>query len=57
LPGKKPGEIIVLQPRRIAARAAAGRMSEERGSELGEEIGYQVRFEKRAGAARASWLY
>ena len=47
LPDKKPGEIIVLQPRRLAARAAASRISEERAGELGQEIGYQVRFEKR----------
>jgi len=43
------GKIVVLQPRRIAARATAARISEERGSRLGEEIGYQVRFESRAG--------
>lgn len=44
----QPGQILVLQPRRIAARAAAVRMSEERASELGQEIGYEVRFEKRS---------
>ena len=44
----KTGQIVLLQPRRIAARAAASRMSEERGTELGQEIGYQVRFEKRS---------
>ncbi|ADB17784.1 ATP-dependent helicase HrpB [Pirellula staleyi DSM 6068] len=40
-------QIVVLQPRRLAARATAERMSSERGSRLGEEIGYQVRFESR----------
>ncbi len=42
------GQILLLQPRRLAARAAAWRMAEERGTPLGEEIGYQVRFERRA---------
>lgn len=49
LPGRSGvGQIVVLQPRRVAARAAATRISEERGTELGDQIGYQVRFEKRA---------
>ncbi len=41
--------IIVLLPRRLAARAAAARMAAERGSRLGDEIGYHVRFERQAG--------
>ncbi len=41
------GQVIVLQPRRVAARAAASRISEERGTRLGEEIGYQVRHESK----------
>lgn len=45
LTGKRPGQIVVLQPRRVAARAAASRMSDERGTTLGAEIGYQVRLE------------
>lgn len=43
------GRIVVLEPRRIAARAAAKRMAFERGSPLGEEVGYQIRFERRFG--------
>ena len=39
------GEIIVLEPRRLAARMAARRVADERGERLGETIGYQVRFE------------
>src|SRR5258708_19920444 len=39
----------MLEPRRIAARAAARRMAQETGSTLGEEIGYQVRFDRQAG--------
>jgi ATP-dependent helicase HrpB len=43
--------IVMLEPRRIAARAAARRMAEEGGWRLGEEVGYQVRFDHRAGPA------
>jgi ATP-dependent helicase HrpB len=45
--------IVMLEPRRIAARAAARRIAELGGWRLGEEVGYQVRFERRAGAATA----
>ncbi|MEO0454081.1 MAG: ATP-dependent helicase HrpB [Verrucomicrobiota bacterium] len=38
-------EIVVLQPRRIAARMLAQRVAEEREVSLGTEVGYQVRFE------------
>jgi len=41
--------IVMLEPRRIAAKAAARWMSQERGTRLGEVVGYQVRFEKRTG--------
>lgn len=39
--------VVVLEPRRVAARAAARRIAFERGCSLGEEVGYQVRFEKK----------
>lgn len=39
------GQILVLQPRRLAARMLATRVAEERGRVLGQEIGYQTRFE------------
>jgi ATP-dependent helicase HrpB len=42
------GRIVMLEPRRIAARAAARRMATERGTRLGGEIGYQVRFDQQA---------
>ncbi len=42
-------QVIVLQPRRLAARSAAWHVSQERGGSVGDEVGYQVRFEKRAG--------
>lgn len=44
------GEILTLEPRRLAARMAARRVAEERGERLGETIGYQVRFEEVASA-------
>jgi ATP-dependent helicase HrpB len=40
--------IIVLEPRRIAARAAARRMSAEHGTPPGDLFGWQVRFERQA---------
>lgn len=44
-----PGQVVMLEPRRLAARAAARRMTEERGGRLGDEVGYQVRFDRRCG--------
>ncbi len=44
------GEIVVLEPRRIAARMAARRVAEELGEQLGLRIGYQVRLEDRSSA-------
>lgn len=44
------GQIVMLEPRRLAARAAARRMAAERGGQLGSEIGYQVRFDRRCGS-------
>ena len=43
------GEIIVLEPRRLAARMAARRVAQELGEKLGETAGYQVRFEDVSG--------
>lgn len=43
------GRVIVLEPRRLAARAAARRIAAERGQSVGAEIGYHVRFERQAG--------
>ena len=45
------GQIVLLQPRRLAARAAAARLADERGCRLGAEIGYQVRFDRQATSA------
>ena len=41
------GEIVVLQPRRLAARMLAKRVAEEVGTPLGGIVGYQVRLESR----------
>jgi ATP-dependent helicase HrpB len=44
--GKK---ILVLQPRRVAARSVATRMASLLGERVGETVGYQVRMERVAG--------
>ena len=44
-PGR--GRIVVLQPRRVAARAVAARVAWERRCPLGSEVGYQIRFDDR----------
>jgi ATP-dependent helicase HrpB len=40
------GEVVVLEPRRIAARLAARRVAWEMGEQVGQTVGYQVRFEE-----------
>jgi ATP-dependent helicase HrpB len=45
-----PGEVVVLQPRRLAARLLAKRVAFERGEPLGGEVGYQVRMENHVSA-------
>lgn len=47
LPGDK--RVLVLEPRRVAARAAASRMAQEAGQALGQLVGYHVRFDQRHG--------
>lgn len=37
--------VVVLQPRRVAARTVAARVAWERNCKLGEEVGYQIRFD------------
>jgi ATP-dependent helicase HrpB len=41
------GRILVLEPRRVAARATARRIAYERGVSVGGEVGYQVRFDNK----------
>lgn len=43
------GEVVVLEPRRIAARLAARRVAWELNEACGETVGYQVRFEESVG--------
>src|SRR6478609_648625 len=43
------GEVIVAEPRRLAARLTAARVASERGERLGESVGYSVRFEEVSG--------
>jgi ATP-dependent helicase HrpB len=49
--GVTDGEIVVLQPRRLAARLAAARVASERNGVLGAEVGYEVRFDRKVSAA------
>jgi ATP-dependent helicase HrpB len=49
-------QVVVLEPRRIAARAAAEYVAAARGGGVGGEIGYRVRFEARGGAATRLWF-
>ncbi len=42
--------VILLQPRRAAARAAAARIAAEQDWQVGEEVGYQIRFDNRTSA-------
>lgn len=44
------GRIILLEPRRLAARAAAGRMAELLGENVGDTVGYRMRLESRISA-------
>src|ERR1700722_5869530 len=39
------GQVVILQPRRLAARLLAPRGAQELGVKLGDEVGYQIRFE------------
>jgi len=39
------GQVVILQPRRLAARLLAARVARERDCEIGREVGYQIRFE------------
>jgi len=49
--GRKNKKIIVLEPRRIAARASAERMAHTIGERVGETVGYRVRFGSKVSRA------
>jgi len=50
-PWAKDKKIIVLEPRRIAARASAERMAKTLGERVGETVGYRVRFGSKVSRA------
>ena len=45
------GQVVILQPRRLAARLLAARVAQELGVPLGREVGYQIRFDNVTSAA------
>lgn len=47
LDGRK---IVMLEPRRVAARAAAGFMAKQLGEAVGETVGYRIRFDNKVSA-------
>src|SRR5690606_17706506 len=49
LASRTSGRVIVTQPRRVAARAAARRLAQLDGSPLGDRVGFTVRGERKAG--------
>ncbi|WP_245161122.1 hypothetical protein [Blastococcus sp. CT_GayMR16] len=51
LAGALPGRIVVAEPRRVAARAAARRMAALIGEAVGGRVGYSVRGDSRRSAA------
>lgn len=44
------GPVLVLQPRRVAARAIARRIADEQGWTVGREVGWHVRFDRQVSA-------
>lgn len=44
------GRIVMLEPRRIAARQVAARMAAMLGERVGQTVGYQIRFERKMSA-------
>ena len=49
-PWTRGGTIIVLEPRRLAARAAAARMAKTLGEAVGETVGFRVRMQSKVSA-------
>jgi ATP-dependent helicase HrpB len=45
------GKVIMLEPRRLAARAAAGRMAKTLGEPVGQTVGFRVRLQSKISAA------
>ncbi len=49
-PWRGDGRILMLEPRRVAARAAATFMAAQRGEAVGDTVGYRIRFEAKVSA-------
>ena len=49
--GGHAGTILMLEPRRLAAKAAAERLAASLAEPVGRQVGYRVRFEQRCSAA------
>ncbi len=49
-------EIVVLEPRRLAARAAAAFVARERRQSVGSEVGYRVRHDSAGGPGTRLWF-
>ncbi len=49
-PWRDGRRIVMLEPRRVAARSAAGFMARQLGEEVGETVGYRIRFENKVSA-------
>jgi ATP-dependent helicase HrpB len=46
----REGKLLVVEPRRIAARAAAARMADSLGERVGDTVGYRVRMDSKVSA-------
>jgi ATP-dependent helicase HrpB len=51
------GSVVVLEPRRLAARMAARRVASELGEPVGRTVGFQVRFEECGGPETRLWYW
>jgi ATP-dependent helicase HrpB len=49
-PWREDRRIVMLEPRRVAARAAAGFMAKQLGEAVGGTVGYRIRFENKVSA-------
>ena len=53
----RKGDIVVIEPRRLAARTAARRVASERGEAVGQSVGYEIRADRRvSGATRIRFV-
>lgn len=50
------GDVLVLEPRRLAVRMAARRVAAELGGPLGQTVGYKLRFEQVGGPRTRLWF-